>query len=107
MKVSHILVSYPLGPRTWLTAFKSATYTSTLNDLLQNPRSDVLIIYGDCDQFTGEQNYDAWSEDLKAQVSGDGKGKLEIAKIDGASHFWIDREDCKNRLLQKIVEWDS
>ncbi len=103
IKVSHVLLSYPLGPRTWLTAFRSGTYTSALNDLLHNPKANVLVLYGNRDEFTGEESYDAWTEQLREQVSGDDTGRLEIVKIDGATHFWI--EGAGNRLLREIVEW--
>lgn len=107
IKVSHILLSYPLGPRTWLTAFHSGTYTTTLNSLLQHPRSKVLIVFGDHDEFTGESSYDTWAEELRKQGSGAGTGRLEIAKIGGATHFWTDEENARRRLVEKILDWVS
>lgn len=87
--MSHILLSYPLGPRTLLTAFRGGHYASTLESLLRDPRSNVLVVYGDRDEFTGVENYDAWANSLRAiSDRHGGKECLEIAKVDGGNHFW-------------------
>ena len=88
--VSHILLSYPLGPRSWLTAFRGAHYTSTLANLLKDSRARVLVIYGDEDDFTGVENYDSWANSLRSVARGEGKAQLEIVKVANANHFWTD-----------------
>ncbi|KAF8905042.1 Alpha/Beta hydrolase protein [Gymnopilus junonius] len=81
VKTSHILLSYPLGPRTFLTLFNSSSYTKALNELIQHPQSNVLVIYGDCDEFTSQSNYKAWAPGLESE-------NVEIHEVEGASHFW-------------------
>ncbi|KAI0077061.1 alpha/beta-hydrolase, partial [Panus rudis PR-1116 ss-1] len=104
IRVSHILLSYPLGPRSWLTAFCGRTYTTALNSLLHDPRSNVLVIYGDCDEFTSEGRYDAWASDLRKEISGGRHGTLHIEKIVTANHFWVDYE-ARNSLLTTVRNW--
>ncbi|KAI0789879.1 alpha/beta-hydrolase [Abortiporus biennis] len=103
VKVYHILLSYPLGPRSWLTAFRGNMYATTLNNLLSNKRADVLVVFGDHDEFTGEESYDTWAEDLKRQVQGEGKGHLQIVKVEGATHFWTDHLGARSRMLRSIL----
>ncbi|PPQ65269.1 hypothetical protein CVT26_000229 [Gymnopilus dilepis] len=67
VKTSHILLSYPIGPRGFLTLFNSSSYTRALNDLVHHPRSNVLIIFGDCDEFTSQSKYKAWAAGLEAE----------------------------------------
>ncbi|EKM58528.1 uncharacterized protein PHACADRAFT_53580, partial [Phanerochaete carnosa HHB-10118-sp] len=86
--VTHILLSYPLGPRAWLTAFRGKHYTTALNTLVQDPRANVFIIYGDQDEFTSVESYDAWIESLRHENEGDGKARLQTSRIEGANHFW-------------------
>ncbi|CAL1717049.1 unnamed protein product [Somion occarium] len=103
IKTSHIILSYPLGPRSWLTAFNGKLYTAALNSLLHEPRSNVLIIYGDQDDFTGVGSYDSWADALRKEVQGEGRGTLEIAKVKGATHFW--RDDSSRKLVRVIQNW--
>ena len=102
--VSHILLSYPLGPRSWLTAFRGKHYTTTLNTLLYDSRSNVLVVYGDRDEFTSVENYDTWVETLRGQTSAEGTGKLQIARVAGANHFWND-QIAQDTLLRTIRDW--
>ncbi|KAF7330476.1 Peptidase-S15 domain-containing protein [Mycena venus] len=62
---SHVLVSYPLGVRGWLTLFKSR-YEEALKELLRNPASNVLVVHGDSDQFTSSAAYRTWTDTLEA-----------------------------------------
>ncbi|KAI0342679.1 alpha/beta-hydrolase [Trametopsis cervina] len=102
LKISHILLSYPLGPRSWLTAFRGGHYTTTLANLLRDSRSHVLAIYGDNDDFTGVESYDTWADSLRREAV-DG-GNLEILKIEHANHFWRD-DDARETLLQHVQQW--
>lgn len=102
LRISHVLLSYPLGPRHWLTAFHSKSYTNALNALIHDLRAYVLVLYGDHDEFSSVENYDAWAEGLLQEA--DGKENLSIHKIDGATHFWRER-GAVQRLLEVIEEW--
>ncbi|KAI0719401.1 alpha/beta-hydrolase [Cerioporus squamosus] len=112
IQTSHILLSYPIGPRHWLTAFHGSRYTSALQLLLRDPKSNVLVIYGDDDNFTSVGSYDAWvaslQKDREAAPSSEQThhppGKLEVVKIEGASHFWRE-EDAVHRLLDVVRAW--
>ena len=96
VKLSHILLSYPLGPRSWLTLFHSSSYSKALESLVQHPDSNVLIIFGDRDEFTSQSNYTTWASGLK--------GNVKIVEVKDASHFWGGRsghelEDLVNKWL--------
>lgn len=78
VKTFHLLISYPLGPRPWLTLFNSSSYTRALDELLQHPGSNVLLIYGDKDEFTSHGKYQEWASDMR--------GNVEI--VENGSHFW-------------------
>ncbi|TCD63336.1 hypothetical protein EIP91_005655 [Steccherinum ochraceum] len=105
IQVSHVLLSYPLGPRSWLTAFRGKHYTNTLNTLLRDPKSKVLVVYGDLDEFTGVESYDAWADGLEEEAQGDGKGELTVERVHGATHFWTDQNDARGRMLQVLTDW--
>ncbi len=105
--VFHILLSYPLGPRSWLTAFRGGHYTDALKTLLHDPRSNVLVLYSDHDDFTSIESYDAWVKTLKhetEETEGYPRGKLEIVEVEGTNHFWANVE-ARDRMLRTIQEW--
>lgn len=104
IRVSHILLSYPLGPRAWLTAFRGAHYTSTLHALLHDPRANVLVIYADADEFTSVASYDAWAEGLRQEASGEGKAELEVVRVEDANHFWSEA-GAMEKMLQAVRDW--
>ncbi|EIW57676.1 alpha/beta-hydrolase [Trametes versicolor FP-101664 SS1] len=110
LDTSHILLSYPLGPRHWLTAFHTHWYTTALRDLVRDPKSNVLVIYSDGDNFTAVESYDAWAQGLKdlhvaeAQDVAEAHGKLEVVEIAGASHFWREPPAVR-RLLDVVRTW--
>ncbi|KAJ3863126.1 Alpha/Beta hydrolase protein [Lentinula novae-zelandiae] len=85
IKTSHILISYPLGPRSYLTLFRSSTYASRLQELIRSQDSNVLIIYGDQDEFTSAKSYESWAKELQGQRG------LSLLCRSGASHFWRGR----------------
>jgi uncharacterized protein len=74
LRTTHVLISYPLGPRGLLTAFHTRTYQRALEDLVCDPGARVLICYGDADDFTGAYAYDEWAEAL---------GKVAVGPEDG------------------------
>jgi alpha/beta superfamily hydrolase len=100
IKTSHILLSYPLGPRAFLTAFNSNTYARKLSDLLRDPRSNVLVIYGDCDEFTSDARYGRWAEEMRKDGRED---KLHVVRVEGASHFW--GGSSAQELARVVKEW--
>ncbi|KAF9466548.1 Alpha/Beta hydrolase protein [Collybia nuda] len=100
IKTSHVLISYPLGPRGWLTLFNSGTYTAKLREVVETAKSNVLVLYGSEDEFTGASRYKAWARDLE-QIS---QGHLKVVEVDG-SHFW--RGQQGRRLTGAFLEWLS
>jgi alpha/beta superfamily hydrolase len=66
-----------------------------LKDLLRNPAGNVLVIFGDQDEFTGISRYDAWVKELGREG-----GPLKVVSIHDATHFWTG----KGRELQGVVE---
>ncbi|RDX57159.1 alpha/beta-hydrolase [Lentinus brumalis] len=112
VQTSHIFLSYPIGPRHWLTAFHGSRYTTALQSLLCDPRSNVLLIYGDEDEFTSASSYDAWVADLQkdrevassSEQTRQSPGKLEVVKVEGASHFWRE-DDAVVRLIDTVSAW--
>ncbi|KAG2024010.1 hypothetical protein CC2G_001611 [Coprinopsis cinerea AmutBmut pab1-1] len=102
VKVSHVLLSYPLGPRSFLTLFKGSYYDQKLEELVQNPDSRVLIIYGDQDEFTSVERYRNWVTRLQNLANSD---RLRIAFIEGASHFW--HGDSNEQLRSSLSSWIS
>ncbi|KAI9000443.1 alpha/beta-hydrolase [Trametes punicea] len=109
VETAHIILSYPLGPRQWLTAFHAHRYATALESLVDHPKSNVLIIYGDKDEFTSVESYDSWAKTLQdhhaeRQRSRTQQGRLEIVKVEGASHFWREPEALR-RLTQVVKDW--
>ncbi|TFK49921.1 alpha/beta-hydrolase [Heliocybe sulcata] len=96
IKTHHLILSYPLGPRGWLTAFRTGTYTKALTTLLHDPAANVLVVYGTKDEFTSVSKYDAWAKELNEAR---GAATLRIEKVEGATHFWFNHEPE----LQNIV----
>ncbi|TFY81425.1 hypothetical protein EWM64_g2587 [Hericium alpestre] len=68
IRTMHVLLSYPLGPRGFLTLFNARTYEDRLEALLRDSRAHVLVVHGDADNFTGAPAYDQWADGLKAVV---------------------------------------
>jgi pimeloyl-ACP methyl ester carboxylesterase len=98
IRTMHILLSYPLGPRGLLTAFRTQTYKGKLRELVQDASAHVLILFGGADEFTGEGSYDAWAEEL----SKEGRG-LQIEKIKHGTHFWAGEPATK--MCEIIQKW--
>ena len=116
IRTAHVLISYPLGPRGLLTAFRTGTYQRVLEDLVRQPAARVLICYGDADDFTSADTYEEWALALgklavgteeggqggeeEGRHEGASKGEaesgiaeqggngLEVVRIPQATHFW-------------------
>lgn len=98
IKTSHLLLSYPRGPRSFLTLFHGGTYTDHLNKLISDPRSNVLIVYGDQDEFTAVETYEGWVAELRTN---DREFRAEL--VQGATHFWTSRSG--QRLREIVKSW--
>ncbi|KAJ8453629.1 hypothetical protein ONZ45_g19634 [Pleurotus djamor] len=98
LKVSHVLVSYPLGSRGLLTLFNSSTYDTKLQELVRNPSANVLIVYGDKDEFTSESSYKEWVEKLQQRAK-----SLTATKLPGGTHFW--RGNANLDLQRALDQW--
>ncbi|KAJ4474263.1 Alpha/Beta hydrolase protein [Lentinula aciculospora] len=119
MKTSHILISYPLGPRSYLTLFCSSTYVSKLRELILSQDSNILIIYGDQDEFTSVKRYGSWAKELAelekesprepSRTSGQdnlleqSQRGLTVCCRSGASHFWRGRHGVW--LAEAVTKW--
>ncbi|KAJ6544777.1 Alpha/Beta hydrolase protein [Mycena vulgaris] len=97
---AHVLISYPLGVRGWLTLFR-ARYEEALGALLRDPAADVLLVFGDGDEFTSAARYRAW----RGVLEGSGAGKLECAEVVGGTHFW--RGADGDELVEIVSRWLS
>lgn len=95
--ISHILISYPLGPRIFLTGlFNSKRYKDALANLLRSPAERTLFVYGTQDEFTSESTY-------QTALSGCSDHSATISVVDDASHFWSGKHGM--RLKEIVEEW--
>ncbi|EDR01915.1 uncharacterized protein LACBIDRAFT_310124 [Laccaria bicolor S238N-H82] len=101
VQTSHVLLSYPLGPRSWLTLFRSSTYAQRLEDLIKSSTSRVLVVFGDQDEFTSISSYRTWVAELETH-SGT-SDRLNIVEVGNATHFW--RGHANERLKHVLLEW--
>ncbi|EPQ52764.1 alpha/beta-hydrolase [Gloeophyllum trabeum ATCC 11539] len=101
IKTHHLILSYPLGPRGWLTAFRTGTYTKALATLVQDPAADVLIVYGTRDEFTGIGKYDAWAQTLMHERRA---VALRIERVEGATHFWFNHQQELESIVRSWLQ---
>ncbi|KAJ6577170.1 Alpha/Beta hydrolase protein [Mycena capillaripes] len=95
---SHILISYPLGVRGLLTLFKSR-YEEALKELLRDPAANVLVLFGDGDQFTSVAAYRTWRGVLETGPV----GKLKCVEVESGTHFW--RDEDEDELVRSVSQW--
>ncbi|KAI0268455.1 Alpha/Beta hydrolase protein [Russula aff. rugulosa BPL654] len=117
LRTTHILISYPLGKRGLLTAFRSRTYQRALENLVRQPEARILLCRSGADDFTPEKMFDHWAEALAQLAAGSdgtsegengeehqqgtggdrksegwsaesGNNVLEVVRILDASHLW-------------------
>jgi dienelactone hydrolase len=98
-KTAHIVLAYPLSVRSALTLFHSGTYAAGLTALVHDPAADVLVTYGTADEFTAAAKYDRWADTLREGA----RAQLEIARVDGATHFWPG--EARRRLHDVVCAW--
>lgn len=63
IRTRRLLVSYPLSVLWALTLFRSSTFTLGLEELMKDS-SEVMLVYGTNDNFTGAGKYRSWLEGL-------------------------------------------
>jgi len=82
-----------------LTVFHGGTYTDRLNKLINDPRSNVLVVHGDRDEFTGVGVYESWAAELRKN-----EGEFRAELIQGATHFWASRSGQRlNEIIKSSV----
>ena len=61
--------------------------------------ANVLVVYGDRDEFTGVEQYRVWTEGLQR----DGRDRVRVVEVSGGSHFW---QGYSGEELKELVgEW--
>jgi hypothetical protein len=90
LRTTHVLISYPLGPRGLLTAFHTRSYQRALEDLVPQPGARILLCQGDADEFTGAEAYDAWAEALGQLAVGGGGDETGEGRPPGAGGEGVD-----------------
>ncbi|KAG8716625.1 hypothetical protein FRC08_009121 [Ceratobasidium sp. 394] len=106
IRTYHVLLSYPLSPLPLLTFFHASTYREKLRQLVQDARANVLIMYGDRDQFTAINKYSAWAAGFQ---SADGEAAtgvtadVVVKMVPGADHFW--RGPFNRHMKATIMDW--
>jgi alpha/beta superfamily hydrolase len=66
-----------------------------LNELLQHPDSNVLVVHGNQDEFTSQARYKEWASELR--------GNVEVVEVDNAAHFWQARSG--QQLVAAVKKW--
>lgn len=99
IKLGYVLLSYPLGPRSFLTLFKGSHYDQKLEDLLTSPKSKVLVAYGGRDEFTSSDRYKEWVKRLQGKA----RGELSILEVPEATHFWFG--EANDKLQAELARW--
>ncbi|KAI8869586.1 hypothetical protein GQ42DRAFT_163316 [Ramicandelaber brevisporus] len=99
-RVDLICISYPYTVLPFLTLHKQGWHLSNLEQFAQGNNRRLLLVYGTKDQFTGTGSY----ERLRNRLDSNANGNATINVIDGADHFWHDRNH-KDRLIQYIVDF--
>lgn len=77
--------------------FNGGTYQSQLEKLVAERESNVLVIYGNEDEFTSISKYRAWSEKLERGAT--------IVEIANGTHFW--RGKAGDEMQQTVIGWLS
>ncbi|KAJ2936582.1 hypothetical protein H1R20_g511, partial [Candolleomyces eurysporus] len=106
-KTAFVLLSYPLGPRSFLTLFKGSHYDQKLDELITDTKSKVFVAFGGRDEFTSFDRYKTWVEQLKskadtAATQGNSEA-LRVLSVPEASHFWLD--ESNDRLCAELSSW--
>lgn len=110
LRIRHILLSYPLSVLWIVTCFHSTPFTKALQNLVTHPKSDVLILYGENDQFTKAAKYEGWVKTLETAAAKvgcgrrtGGTGKVAVQTLQNGDHFW--QGPIMRDLRKSIAEW--
>lgn len=95
--MSYILLSYPAGPRAFLTLFHSSTYDKALETIVASG-SRVLIVYGTGDEFTGVKRYEDWTGKFHEREN------VHVARVEDGGHFWRDPTAVRD-LKTAVGDW--
>ncbi|KAG9076685.1 hypothetical protein FS749_011502 [Ceratobasidium sp. UAMH 11750] len=80
--------------------------TYHLRQLVQDARANVLIMYGDRDQFTAINKYSAWAAGFQSADSEAATGvaaNAVVKMVPGADHFW--RGPFNRHMKATIMDW--
>ncbi|KAJ2916937.1 hypothetical protein MD484_g3529, partial [Candolleomyces efflorescens] len=111
-KTAFALISYPLGPRSFLTLFKGSHYDQKLEELVTSAKSRVFVAFGGRDEFTSFDRYKTWAEQLKnkaepattdTQSGSNNKEVIRVLSVPEASHFWLD--ESNDQLCAELSSW--
>lgn len=111
IKLAYVLLSYPLGPRSFLTLFKGSFYDQKLTDLISSGKSKILLAFGGRDEFTALDRYQLWVSDLEAKDSAaqsadeasNRQKTLRVLQVPEASHFWTGETNVL--LRSELSQW--
>jgi len=81
-----------------LTLFHGRTYNDHLHKLINDPQSNILIVHGDQDEFTGAETYEGWVAELRKN-----EGEFRVELVQGATHFWT--LGAGQRLKEVVNGW--
>ena len=98
-----MLLSYPLGPRSFLTLFKGSYYDEKLDELITASKSKMLIAYGGRDEFTSFDRYKDWAKRLQNKAPVEGEEMLSILEVPEATHFWFN--ESNDKLQAELARW--
>lgn len=98
-RTRYLLISYPLSVMWALTLFRPHAFSTRLTALARDAQLPLMFIRGDRDQFTGDSKYATWEKTLL-----EGSRQTLFSKIEGADHFWSDREHLR-KMLDNVTAW--
>ncbi|GAA5855368.1 hypothetical protein JCM9279_001700 [Rhodotorula babjevae] len=105
LRASYLLLSYPLSVLWALTALHTAAPTSALRSLVAHGEARVLAVHGTEDDFSGVERLRGWAGELERVAAMEGRdGAWRAVEVEGADHFWRDRER-KREMLEAARSW--
>ncbi|KAJ3526139.1 hypothetical protein NMY22_g10285 [Coprinellus aureogranulatus] len=104
IQLAYVLLSYPLGPRSFLTLFKGSYYDQKLDEIISSSKSKILIAYGGRDEFTSFERYKDWVKRLESKSSETQREKmLSVLEVPKATHFWFG--EANDKLRAELARW--
>ncbi|EGG12660.1 uncharacterized protein MELLADRAFT_101116 [Melampsora larici-populina 98AG31] len=103
LKTPLLLISYPVSYIWALTSFNASHFEKALQAQLTGSDEELLIIYGDSDQFTSQKAYRKWLDRLKSDISPAILQKNHLSTFEAKTdHFW---NGSYSTLCQVVREW--